>query len=359
MDSTTQVNNMIDICPQTTDVKVEDKEKNIDWKNTPAFRHGVYGALYSHLEKACGTNVYGKGRSETKKAYKLLQAYLERSAVLECFQNIPPSHIVKTPPTQEECIKKMTELGNRALKYYRGLPYDQTEVTDTWAKIANTRDGQPLKRSIQSHARVLNRYDKRFIGRHVSAEYTVKDIITRCNGMLAEGHVIAFLNSIGFKCPHCQSVGKIGWCDGVSHRSVDAFRDAVCISCQSQGIITLFEIKTRWENAVLRDRNCTYGGSYVALNTLMAMKANIYLVVASRDTGIVRVGKITSYTLSGNKNWLYALQEGFTWGSPSSFVKCTQGLLKCPVLMPPLVNTLNDDFIKSVSTAVLKNIMFD
>ena len=165
--------------------------------------------------------------------------------------------------------------------------------------------------------------------------------------------MIAFLNSC-YNCPVCNVIGKIGWCDNMSlltSGSVDAFRDGICLNCNEHGIITLFEIKTRWENAV--EQNGTYGGSFVALNTLLSINANVYLVVVSRDTGNLRVGKITSGRLRANRNWLFSLQENLGWGSPSSYIICANGFKILPVKMPRLLNTLSKKYCNGIFDQVL------
>lgn len=125
------------------------------------------------------------------------------------------------------------------------------------------------------------------------------------------------------------------------------------MNCHANNVLTLFEIKTRWENSI--DNRGTFTGSFAALNTLMTLKANIYLVIASRDTGDVRIGKITHATIRGNKNWLYALQENLDWGSPSSYVVCEGGMFKTPVKIPPIIETPPDEELESIYNTVLTN----
>lgn len=327
--------------------------EQISWKETPNFKNGIYG-IKSSCDKIAGDDVYGKGRGRASAAYKSVYEYLERSAKMNIFKCVEGGTIIKTPPTKEDCIAKLSDLGKRALEYYSEVGYEQSNVTDHWADIARVRKGASLNRSNQVHSRLLQRYEKRFSSTPMTPKEQVIDLMTpeQSRGMLAEGHVIAFLNS-GLRCPECRTIGQIGWCDGVTHRSVDAFRDAVCMNCHKNGVITLFEIKTRWEKVVQKEGNGTYAGSFVALNTLMTLKANVYLVIASRDTGHVRWGKITSATMRGNHNWLYALQEKENWGGPSSYVTCAKGFFKAPVTMPPVIDTLNDNVMTEITTAAM------
>jgi hypothetical protein len=271
------------------------------------------------------------------------------------FKCVEVGTIILSPPTKEEFIKKLHGIGTRAFHYYSNLSYDQTDVTDHWAKSARVRDGAPLDNSIPLQRRVLARGGTRFTANVVSTNDTIIDLIKNSRGILSEGNVVSFLNT-EFKCPECDTIGQIGWCDGVSHRSVDSFRDAVCMSCHKKDVITLFEIKTRWEKVISKGDNGTYAGSFVALNTLMTLNANIYLVIASRDTGDVRIGKITSAKMRGNPNWLYALQENLNWGAPSSYVTCALGLVKCNAKMSPLIETMTDGFINEITVEALKRI---
>jgi hypothetical protein len=333
-------------------IKIKNAHPQIPWNKTPNFMKGIF-AIRTNVDQITGDKVFGKGKSRAKYGFKSVTSYLERSAQMDIFKCVEGGTIIMTPPVKEDLVSKLTSLGTRALDYYSNLSYEQTDVTDLWAKAARVRNGAPLNTSIPLQKRVLARSGIRFTGKSITAKEQVIDIIKGSRGMLAEGHVVAFLNS-GLKCPECKAIGHIGWCDGVSHRSVDAFRDAVCMNCHNNGVITLFEIKTRWEKVVAKGDNYTYAGSFVALNTLMTLKANIYLVIASRDTGDVRIGKITSAKMRGNHNWLYALQEGLSWGAPSSFVKCAGGFMHCPVKMPPLLESITDTFIKEIVNEALE-----
>lgn len=336
--------------------QVEEKKnfKQLSWKATPNFCGNVY-SMVANLKHICGEDVYGKNRGKEVAAQKSVVNFLERSANMDIFKCIESGDIISTPPTKEYLINKLVCLGKRALEYYSNVPYEQTEVRDHWAEDARVRLGAPMNKSVPLQARVLNRSGKRFSAKTITVNETVIDMIKSSRGMLAEGFVVAFLNS-GLRCPECKMVGKIGWCDGVSHRSVDGFRDAVCMNCQQNGVNTLFEIKTRWEKAASSCGNGTYAGSFVALNTLMTVNVNVYLVIVSRDTGDVRIGKITSAKMRGNHNWLYALQEGFTWGGPSSYVTCAKGFVTCPVKMTPLVEIMPNELVDQIAKEALEKI---
>jgi hypothetical protein len=361
MNSTKTSQNMAALINQkirsVTNLSVEEKKQPpvpVGWVDTPNFRGNMFN-MVGNLKHICGEGVFGKGRGRELAAKKSLTSFLRRSTEMDLFKCVEGGEIITHPLLEDKMINKLIGLGTRAFEYYSKLPYEQMIVKDKWANDARVRIGDPLNKSIQLHARVLSRSGKRFSAETISVKDQVIYMLKSSRGMLSEGHVVAFLNS-GLKCPECGIVGQIGWCDGVSHKSVDAFRDAVCMNCREKGVITLFEIKTRWDNAVIKDGNGTYAGSFVALNTLMTIGANVYLVIASRDTGDVHIGKITSAKMRTNHNWLYALQEGYTWGGPSSYVTCAKGLMHCPVKMPILVETMTDDYVERVVNAAISQI---
>lgn len=345
-----------DVSHMSDDISDEKKQlhKQVEWFDTPNFNGNIFN-MVANLKHICGEKVFGKGRGREIEGKKSVIEFLKKSAEMDVFKYVEEGEIINHPLLDSKVIEKLVGLGSRAMQYYSNLPYEQTIVRDHWAESANVRNGAPLNKSIPLQARVLARSGKRFSANPISVKDHVIDMLNDSMGLLSEGHVIAFMNS-GFKCPECRTVGKIGWCDGVSHKSVDAFRDAVCMSCRQNGVITLFEIKTRWEKSLKTCNNGTYAGSFVALNTLMTIGANVYLVIASRDTGDLRVGKITSAKMRANHNWLYALQEGYKWGGPSSFVTCAKGFMHCPIKMPILLETITDDYVQRLVKVAISRI---
>lgn len=322
-----------------------------DWYLIANMTLGIKGSLYSTIDNIAGDCVFGKNRGKTESAYNSVFNYMENSKNKEIFFKITPGKIIKKPPTDEELFIKLSEYIVRAKKYYNTKDTHIT-VTDQWA-FGDIHEGSPLNRKNPCHIRLLERSGKRFKGKNTTLSEQITELITSSVGMLAEGYVIAFLNS-GLKCPECKVVGAIGWCEAMLHRSVDSFRDAICMSCKNKNIITLFEIKTRWEDAIQKNKDKgIYAGSFPAINALEKLKANVYVVLVSRDTGDIRLGKITSAKLRGNKYWLYALQEGLDEGSPSSYIYCQKGLTLLPVKMEPLINV--DKNIKNVIQQVLKS----
>ena len=333
--------NLIDI--MNKDTKVE------TWYDRSSLTLGNYGSLYASLDRITGDCVFGTKKGKTKEAYKLLCDYMHRTEKMECFLMVMPGKIITIPPSEEEMMIKLKEQVNRLEEYYKQQPY--TQVTDLWAG-GSVHEGEPLDKNIPYHKRLLERKEPRFKGKIANSYERVTELINTSDGMLCEGHVIAHLNKC-FTCQECKIMGKIGWCDGITHRSVDGFRDATCMGCREMGVITVFEIKTRWESAIKKNKDPgTYAGSFAAINALKMLRANVYLIIASRDTGNIRVGKITSMRIRGNKNWLYSLQEGYEWGAPSSYVSCKNGLNLLSTPMPPLINV--DKIIKNVIKKVLE-----
>ena len=319
------------------------------WYQRMNMTTGVHGSLYSNIENIAGVCVFGKNRGKTKKAYELLFKYIETTENMECFLTVEPGKIITNTPSHEDLFIKLLKYVNRSIEYYKNKPLIM--VKDKWA-LGDIYDGSPLNKKILHHSRLLERSEKRFIGKTTTLSEHITELVTSSTGMLCEGYVIAFLNTL-LPCPECNTIGHIGWCDAMSHRSIDAFRDAICMNCKEKNIITLYEIKTRWECGIQKNKdNGTYAGSFAAINALMKIKANVHLVVVSRDTGDIRIGKITSAKLRGNKNWLYSLQEGLEWGSPSSYVYCDKGLEILPKKMKPLIDI--DKNIKSVIEEVIK-----
>jgi hypothetical protein len=327
---------------------------NVSWRLTPNFKKGSF-TMNSEINKITGDNVFGIGKSKSKEGIESVMSFLEKSSNMEIFKHIEGGTVITSPPSKNDLVVKLYDYCKRAIGYYSNLPYDQIEVSDMWSRDAGVFVGSPLDTRIPRQKRVLSRGGKRFSSKIITIREAVIGIIKNSRGMLSESYVVSFLNS-SLKCPECKSIGHIGWCDGMSQKSVDCFRDAVCMNCHNNGKITLFEIKTRWENIVSNGGNTTYAGSFAALNTLMTLNANIYLVIASRDTGDVRIGKITSAKMRGNHNWLYALQEGQHWGTPSSYVTCLGGLSKFSLKMIKLVDVMTDSFMNSIEIEVVKKL---
>jgi len=323
---------------------------NMCWNETNNFEEGEWAFLNS-LNTICGENVFGKGKSKSEIAKINVMKYLERSMGIDSLKNILPGDIISEPPTYEFLVARLIDLCERSPSYYNKFP--KTHVTDTWScKVKSIKEGMPLNINDGNHKRLIKYGGKRFTGEKLSIKENLIDMVKNSRDTLAEGFVVSFLNS-GLKCPECKVVGKIGWCKGMDLYCSESFRDAICMNCYKKNKITLFEIKIRWEEYIC-DKNNTYSGSFIALNVLFAMRVNVYLVIVSRDTGNVRIGKITKTKMRGNKNWLYSLQENVGWGGPSSVSICKNGLHKLPVKMKkPLVEILTQGFCNKIYNEVI------
>jgi hypothetical protein len=89
---------------------------------------------------------------------------------MDMFKSVEGGTIIRTPPTKDEFITKLKELGTRAINYFSSLPYEQTEVTDHWAIAANVREGAPLDVRIPLQKRILDRSGKRFSAKILSGD---------------------------------------------------------------------------------------------------------------------------------------------------------------------------------------------
>lgn len=327
------------------------QKNNKKWFETSNFKNGMW-VFKNNFKDICGENVYGKGKGCEEIATKNIITYLERSMNILNFTTILPAEIVKPNITRKIILNRLIKLCEKAPLYFK--KFKKTKVTDNWAlKIKSIVNGMPLNKNIRSHKRLLEYGGKRFSGKNLTIKENVIEMIETSRDILAEGYIISFLNS-GLMCPECKSIGNIGWYEGMEIECTDSFRDGICMNCFKNNKITLFEIKTKWENCV-KNKNNIYSGSFISLNVLLAMNAKVYLIVASRDTGHIRIGKITHSKMRGNKRWLYALQENYNWGSPSSISYCEDGLKLLPVKMEPLNNILTDKFCQDIFKEVIDN----
>jgi hypothetical protein len=324
--------------------------KNIAWNKTSnfsgqrpmdSFKHQVYAIT--------GNKTYGNGHGKEKYAHVNLLKFLERAVVSDMFLEIPSGKIMTEDPTDDMLVDLLVSYMKNDIAACR------LNIEDRWAALSGSRVGDPMCDSNGRQNRILKDGPRpRFVDKPVSKKEYMK-VCTSNEGMLSEGFVVTFLNK-KLKCPECGVKGQIGWCTSHDYTKVDSFRDSVCMSCKQKGINTLFEIKCRWESKAALSNEGISAGSYVALNSLMAMRANVWIVVVSKDTGNIRIGKINRAEIAPNKNWLFFVQHELGCAGPSSKVFCHGGLRLAPITMKPLTKSLNSHRMKRIAEASIDRI---
>lgn len=310
------------------------------WKNTGLIRHLSDEKMTTIIDNLCGDKIFqGRADHATEYATNLIKNSLSRS-LSSYYTDIRPGNILTENPTYNECVDRIYRDLVQDRKFFRRQK-QYVDIIDDWALSSGKR-----KCSID----VVPKDTPRFISKPVSENDFLHKQANQCEGVLTEGFVVAHLNNHGC-CPECGVSKSIGWCES-SEKKTNSFRDAICMNCYDMGIITLFEIKSRWENAIA-GKNTTYAGDYIALNALIGMNANIYMVIASRDTGIVRLGKVTFAFMKANDRFLYSVQEKLGWGSPNTTVKCQYGLVEMEHVMTPLINILTNEYCEKVGNDAL------
>jgi len=318
----------------------------LSWRDTELLYNSTDEKIRCIIEKICGEGIF-QGTVENCVEFALQKIIRKLSLTTKpYYTDIRPGIIISESPTKKECVNRVY---NELVKdrYYYQQRKGYVDITDEWAISSGKR---------KCSTNVKAKKTPRFVGRRITEEEYLIDNALSCEGDLAEGFVVAHLNNTAC-CPECGVSGSIGWCSSATDKT-NTFRDAICMNCYGQDKITLFEIKTRWENAI-RGKNTTYAGEYVALNALFAMKANVYIVIASRDSGIVRFGRITFAFMKANERFLYSIQEKLEWGGLSTTVKCGYGLIELEHKMnPPLEQILTNDFCKEIGTTALKKLNY-
>lgn len=317
-----------------------------NWRDTKLIVHLDDVKLKTIITRISGDDIFqGSSPGSGEYAYNYVKNILERS-IKPYYTRIHPGDIVHTPPTYEQCVQKVAyELKNDQEFYRRQGGY--LEIIDKWAF-----DQEKHKCSTA----VESQDEPRFIGKPMTENEFLRKQASQCEGILSEGFVVSYLNQ-NVACPECGVTGKVGWCKS-STKTTNSFRDAVCMSCYEDGVFTLFEIKTRWDSAI-DGKNTTYAGDYVALNALFSVGANVYMVVLARDTGIVRMGKVTFAFMKANEKFLYSVQERLGWGTPNTTVKCGMGINPLREKTKPLVDILSKDILERIANEALEIVCKD
>jgi hypothetical protein len=338
-------------------------KKIVNWNNTPNINNQLYN-LKTQLETICGENVYGKNKNKNTIQIILSFSYSYILSLLSNYSkffNIEDGIIINEYPSINNITNKLIHVTNTYQNHINNyLDNDKmySIIIDTWAENSKILDGMPLNNSISYHNRILNQKNIRFIKKKISINNEIKKFVENSKGYISEPFIISYLNN-NIKCPICKIHNSIAWCYNMTHTSKDSFRDAQCLNCKKNNIITLFEIKTRWEskNTPKEIDNCyhTNAGSFAALNNLMMYNANIFLIIVFRDSGSVKLGKISKALLKGNKDWLYNMQEKIPICSPSSTVICNKIYNLPNKMIPTLENILSNEIFEKICFNVLKN----
>lgn len=183
---------------------------------------------------------------------------------------------------------------------------------------------------------------KRYIGRSLTKDEYIYNKIRGISGIISELFIISFLNNSTFTCPICSQGHRLHLCNtkGIS------FCDAICMGCNSKGIKTVYEIKTRKEREII-NRNNTPAGDWVSIETYRRKNINVVLVVVSKDTGTIRVGRVTRWKIVGKSRFMYGLQEHIKLSSPASHIFCEDGFTQLDISLV-LNNYVTPELCKNV-----------
>lgn len=325
------------------------------WKATPFMKQFQGDCKSYSFKKRVGTRLsetmFGTSKMNQFAVDRITNSL--KNSINPYYTYIPSGEILKSSPTKEHCVKRMID-EIKDLKVRWELHKPHLNITDNWADYVHKKECVPFfKKKDDSFVQTFTKpLGKRFSAKEID---NVKDYILNytknSQGFLAEGYVISFINN-NILCPECKAQRAIGLCSRTGIDMSSSFRDGICMCCLSKGVITLFEIKVRNDKSI-KNMNGTNSGSFIDLNTLFAIKANIYLVIASRDTGNVRIGKVDSYMMEGNSFLLYSIQEETVPReddmSPSSYVTCSKGLYIIPNKMElPLNVVLSEKICESI-----------
>jgi len=121
-----------------------------------------------------------------------------------------------------------------------------------------------------------------------------------------------------------------------------------------QGIRTVFTFKTKNEKNIA-NKNSIFAGNLTTLNSLMATKTNIYIIVLSQDTGRMRIGKVDGAHLRATYEFLYTIQEHIKLRSPFTIVSCSLGF-KNLLSIPLPIQTHNKRFCQYIGRLAIEDL---
>lgn len=319
------------------------------WKNVPPFIGKTDRQIRALIMGVTGKSIFGDklGDKLSEKAYNDLMHELELIDT-DYYSIIPSGEIAHRPNYEKNVARVVENLRCCILSYEIQRQPKISFTTDEWAKQHAKKSMAILfdMKGKKCTRRETNQSRPRFSAKII--ESVEEFLVVRSvginkwqdqTGFIAEEYILSFLNE-GFRCPECGVIGQLASCGGSGDGYISAaFRDGVCLECKKNGVDTLFEIKTRNEENVMND---TYrgklwikAGSFVGVVSLLAHRVNVYMIILSRDTGSLRIGKIEDVILGPDEDYHYNVQEVSRMSSNigSKIMVCPKLLKVC---MPPM-----------------------
>lgn len=294
--------------------------------------------------KYCGPHMFGTTTSKDTIAVgfgKVLKS-LETASKSTFHLNIKACEVISEFPTVDDYIIRLKKEIKGSLEYF--AKHNGEHIIDTWAEISRR------KPAFIPGVGYKPPTSKRFELVHLDKEEHAKWVAENSFDFLAEGYIVAYFNKY-LMCPECGSQGCFGLAGGTSIYENTSFKDAVCNNCIKSGVNTVFEIKIRWEG-VIRGKVTLYAGNYTTIRAFLNNNVNVYMVAVSRDTGTIRIGKVTEAVPKFNENFLYTVQEDLNWGAPASIVVC-ENIHTLSVNLPPIDTIFTDELKKQISSSAL------
>lgn len=316
--------------------KSSSKSSSKSWRDISPFAGKTDIQIKNMFKYLVGKQIFGQlhGDEIATKAYNNLM--LELSLInTDYYTHIPIGNISQPSNREKDIDRVVDDLKSCVYSYVHRTQDKLLEITDTWASQHSLK---LMCKLFDDEGKPCTKYPTNCSNPRFGATYakTLKEYLTSrslgfdktCDqrGFIAEEYILSFLNTC-FACPECKEVGYLAGCGGSSNGTVcGAYRDGVCLSCKEKGVTTLFEIKTRKESVMqtqtLKNGNLWLsGGDLVGLVSLLAHDVNVYMVALSRDTGLLRVGKVLDVKVNIKDFYAYDLQMLDRYaGSPRSKV---------------------------------------
>jgi len=294
--------------------------------------------------KYCGPHMFGETipKDPINVGFNKVLKSLERASSDSFQVNITECEIVSEFPTTEDYISRLKKEIKGSLEYFN--KHNGEQIIDTWAKISGK------KPAFIPYIGYKPPTPKRFELIHGDKDEHVRWVAENSFDFLAEGYIVAYFNKY-LMCPECGGQGCFGLAGGTSIYENTSFKDAVCNNCLKSKINTVFEIKIRWEG-VIKDKVTLYAGNYTTIRAFLNKNVNVYMVVVSRDTGTIRIGKVTEAVPKFNENFLYTVQEDLKWGAPASIVIC-ENISVLSAKLPPIDTIFTEELKRQITNAVL------